>query len=423
MIVVTGATGNVGRPLVQALVAAGEQVTAVSRRPPDPPAGRHRQADLTDPRSLGPVLDGADALFLLVVGENPRGILDVAKASGVRRVVLLSSQGAGTRPESYHQPRTFEDAVRQSGLDWTILRPAGFDSNAFLWMAGVRAQRTVAAPFPDVGLPTIDPSDIAEASYLWRHVLPAVGDPGRRLAPDLIGMGDSGKPDIEYTFDDHARYLDAWFDALGLDSVVLIGHDWGGALAFDWAARHPGRVRGIAFTETIVKPMSWQEFPEGAHAMFRSIRTSGVGEAMILDENAFIEQVLPGTVATRLSDDDLDTYRKPYPTRSSRLPLLQWPRAMPLDGEPAEVVARITSYDEWLATSVDVPKLLLTFDPGPGTMMGPEVIEWCAANMADLDIDKHGLAGHHTPEDQPAAIAAAIAAWVDRHDLRSAGDD
>src|ERR1700709_52698 len=111
------------------------------------------------------------------------------------------------------------------------------------------------------------------SSHAWRHVLPRTGG----LAPDLIGMGRSGKPDIAYSFAEHARYLDAWFDALGLDDVVLVGHDWGGALAFDWAARHPERVRGIAFFETIVKPMSWQEFPEAAHALFRAIRTKGVG--------------------------------------------------------------------------------------------------------------------------------------------------
>jgi uncharacterized protein YbjT (DUF2867 family) len=176
MIVVTGATGNVGRPLVQALATAGEQVTAVSRRPSGmaaPKGVRHRQANLAQPERLQPILDGADALFLLAVGENPPAILDVAKASGVRRVVLLSSQGAGTRPELYAHPRAFEDAVQQSGLDWTVLRPGGFDSNALLWAELVRSQRTVAAPFPDVGLPTIDPTDVAEvaavALYDGRH--------------------------------------------------------------------------------------------------------------------------------------------------------------------------------------------------------------------------------------------------------------
>ena len=268
------------------------------------------------------------------------------------------------------------------------------------------------------GVPIVFLHGNPTSSYLWRNIMPAVGLPGRLLAPDLIGMGDSGKPDIDYTFADQARYLDAWFETLGLDSVVLIGHDWGGALAFDWAARHPGRVRGVAFTETIVKPMTWQEFPEGGRELFRAIKTAGVGEAMLLDDNIFIEQVLPGSIDGGLSEQDLDAYRKPYPTRESRQPMLQWARAMPLGGEPAEVVARIERYDEWLTQSADVPKLLLTFDPG--IMLTPELTDWCLTNMANLEVEKCGAGGHHTPEDQPDAIAAAISGWLDRHSLRSA---
>ena len=259
------------------------------------------------------------------------------------------------------------------------------------------------------------------SSYLWRRILPKIGEPGRRLAPDLIGMGRSGKPDVAYRFADHAHYLDALFDGLGLEGVVLVGHDWGGALAFDWAVRHPERVRGVAFMETIVRPMSWEEFPEGARPLFQSFRTPGVGEAMVLDENVFIEWALPRTAASGLTTEDMGVYRGPYPTRESRLPLLQWPRAMPLDGEPADVVERIEAYDEWLAHSPEVPKLLLTFDPGPGAMMGSEIVAWCAANIAGLDIEHCGYAGHHAPEDQPEAIAAAIVAWADRYQLRSGG--
>jgi len=179
MIVVTGATGKVGQSLVQALVATGEQVTAVSRTASGgaaPRGVRYQQADLTEPESLRPVLDGADALFLIVAGAGPHDILDIAKAGGVRRVVLLSSQGAGTRPEIYRHPRAFEDVVRQSGLDWTVLRPGGFDSNAFAWAETVRSQRTVAAPFGDVGLPSIDPADIADVAAV---VLRGAGHAGR----------------------------------------------------------------------------------------------------------------------------------------------------------------------------------------------------------------------------------------------------
>jgi haloalkane dehalogenase len=268
------------------------------------------------------------------------------------------------------------------------------------------------------GVPVVFLHGNPTSSYLWRDVMPAIGS-GRLLAPDLIGMGESGKPDIDYTFADHARYLDAWFDALDLQDLILVGHDWGGALAFDWAARHPHRVRGIAFTETIVKPMAWEEFPEGGRQLFQAIKTDGTGEAMILDDNAFIEQALPGTVATALTQGDLDVYRKPYPTRESRLPLLQWPRSMPLGGEPADVVARIETYDQWLKASTDVPKLLLTFAPGPGAMMHEGIIAWCAANIAGLEIEhSEAVAGHHTPEDQPVLIATAISAWADRLGLR-----
>lgn len=261
------------------------------------------------------------------------------------------------------------------------------------------------------GRPTVFLHGNPTSSHLWRDVLPAITS-GRRLAPDLIGMGESGKPDIAYSFADHARYLDAWFDALDLDDVTLVGHDWGGALAFDWASRHPDRVRAIAFTETIVKPMTWEEFPEAGRDLFRAIKTPGVGEAMILDENAFLLEGLPGSVATPITEDDLAAYTRPYPTRDSRLPILRWARSMPLDGEPADVVARVEAYDHWLATTPEVPKLLITFEPGPGAMMTPDMIAWCAATMASLQIAHHPIpAGHHTPEDHPQTIAATLNTW------------
>ncbi|MEV4176975.1 NAD(P)H-binding protein [Nonomuraea sp. NPDC049709] len=165
MIVVTGATGQVGGELVRLLAAAGERVTALSRRTVSFPEGvRHSAGDLAEPASLKPALDGADALFLLVAGEDPRAVLGEAVAGGIRRVVLLSSQGAGTRPHAYGHPVAFEQAVRESGLEWTILRPGGFDSNALAWAEPIRAHRTAAAPFGDVALPVIDPADIAEVA-------------------------------------------------------------------------------------------------------------------------------------------------------------------------------------------------------------------------------------------------------------------
>ncbi|WP_333768020.1 NAD(P)H-binding protein [Streptomyces sp. IBSBF 2435] len=166
MIVVTGATGNVGRQVVDALAAAGEEVTAVSRRDPGAATAgvRHRQGDLAAPDSLRPAFDGADTLFLLVAGDDPHAVLDAAKTGGIRRVVLLSSQGAGTRPLAYAHPAGFEAAVRDSGLDWTVLRPGGFASNALAWAEPVRTRRTVFAPFGDIALPVIDPADVAQAA-------------------------------------------------------------------------------------------------------------------------------------------------------------------------------------------------------------------------------------------------------------------
>jgi uncharacterized protein YbjT (DUF2867 family) len=162
MIVVTGATGNVGRTLVRLLVEAGEQVTAVARTITDVPEGvRAVAADLAEPESLRPALDGADALFLLVAGDDPEGLIGQAKAAGVRKVVLLSSQGVGTRPDAYRHAAQFEAAVSGSGLEWTVLRSGGMDSNAFAWAEPIRAHRTAAAPFADVALPFIDPDDVA----------------------------------------------------------------------------------------------------------------------------------------------------------------------------------------------------------------------------------------------------------------------
>ncbi|WP_431966180.1 NAD(P)H-binding protein [Actinacidiphila sp. bgisy160] len=212
MFVVTGATGNVGRSLVRALAAAGAQVTATSRGISDadvPESVQYAQADLVDPESLRPVLNGADALFLQSGGPSahllsPRDILDVAKAGGVGRVVLLSSQGVATRPHSASHGnlgRTIEDAVRQSGMDWTILRPGGFNSNAYAWAESVRARRTIAAPFADIGLPTIDPDDIAEvaatalredghAGQIYELTGPALSTPRQRAEAIADALGE-----------------------------------------------------------------------------------------------------------------------------------------------------------------------------------------------------------------------------------------
>jgi haloalkane dehalogenase len=195
--------------------------------------------------------------------------------------------------------------------------------------------------FSDVGagaVPVVFLHGNPTSSYLWRNVIPHVAGQARCLAPDLIGMGESGKPDIAYRLADHVRYLDAWFDALGLDEVVIVGHDWGGALGMDWGARHPGRVRGIAVN------------------------------------------LVRGRLGT-LAEADHDVYRAPFLEPASRKPMLAWAREFPLDGEPADVVEVVRRYDRWLADTPDVPKLLMALENGAG-LGSPELIAWAAANFA-----------------------------------------
>ncbi|WP_054813760.1 haloalkane dehalogenase [Nocardia arizonensis] len=252
------------------------------------------------------------------------------------------------------------------------------------------------------------------SSYLWRNVIPHLSDGVRCLAPDLIGMGASGKPDIDYRFVDHARYLDAWFDGLGLDGVVLVGHDWGGALAMHWAARHADRVRGIALVETFLRPLRWSEMAPRAAELFRGFR-SAEGERMVLEENMFLEVNLPA-VAKRLTEADLDAYRAPYPTPRSRLPMLMWPREFPLDGAPADVVEIVADYGRWMSESPEVPKLLMALDNGIG-LGSPENIAWAARRFASCEVVSVGEGGHHAPEDQPNRIGIALADWVRRHAL------
>lgn len=263
------------------------------------------------------------------------------------------------------------------------------------------------------GFPVVFLHGNPTSSYLWRKVIPQVADQARCLAPDLIGMGESGKPEIGYRFADHARYLDAWFDALGLAEVVIVGHDWGGALGLDWAARHPGRVRGVALIETFLRPLRWEEFPQQGAEIFRAFR-SPKGDEMVLRDNMFIEFNLPRGVASGLAADDHDVYRAPYPDPASRRPLLAWPREIPIDGEPADVHERMLAYGRWMAETPQVPKLIMTVQPGVG-MGSPEMAAWAKATFASVEVEPVGPARHHAPEDQPEAIGSAIAGWLRRH--------
>ena len=247
------------------------------------------------------------------------------------------------------------------------------------------------------------------SSYLWRNVIPLVAPHGRCLAPDLVGMGDSGKaPAGSYRFADHARYLDAWFEALGLmRGVTLVLHDWGSALGFHWAHRHPDRVRGLVYMEAIVRPVSWSEWPEAARKIFQAMRTPA-GEEMVLGKNVFVERILPASVLRGLTEAEMAVYRRPYlEPGESRRPTLTWPREIPIDGEPADVVAIVDGYARWLAAS-DRPKLFVNADPGV-ILVGAQR-ESCRAWSSQREITVKG--SHFLQEDSPAEIGEAIVAFL-----------
>ncbi len=249
------------------------------------------------------------------------------------------------------------------------------------------------------------------SSYVWRQVLPIAAGKSRCLAPDLIGMGDSGKPAIAYRFADHARYLDAWFAAMDLRDVVLVGYDWGGVLALDWAARHPDRVKGVVFFETFLRGMRWSDWPPTGEQLFRALRTPGLGEEMVLEKNEFLAKSLANGVKRGLSEAERAAYYAPFSTPESRVPVLRWPREIPVDGQPEDVAAVISANADWLAKSPAVPKLLLTFD---STMLSnaPDVVAWAKKEVPNLDVVHLGAAGHHAPEDAPKEIAGAVVRFL-----------
>jgi haloalkane dehalogenase len=247
------------------------------------------------------------------------------------------------------------------------------------------------------------------SSYLWRNVIPPVAGVARCLAPDLVGMGDSGKaPGGSYRFVDHARYLDGWFETLGLTrNVTLVGHDWGSALAFHWAARHPDRVAALVYMEAIVRPLEWNEWPERARSIFQTMR-SAAGEEVVLQKNVFVERILPASVMRTLAGEEMERYRRPYlEAGESRRPTLTWPREIPIEGQPPDVVAIADRYAKWLASS-RVPKLFVNAEPG-SILVGAQR-EFCRTWPNQREVAVPGT--HFIQEDSPAAIGRAIAEFV-----------
>jgi haloalkane dehalogenase len=250
------------------------------------------------------------------------------------------------------------------------------------------------------------------SSYLWRNVMPQLAGLGRCLAPDLIGMGSSAKLENPgpgtYRFATHRDSVWGFIDrVVGPDrQLTLVVHDWGSALGFDWARHHPARVAGIAYMEAIVRPLSWAEWPQSSRRVFQGFR-SPAGEKMVLDDNMFVERVLPASILRPLDPAEMAEYRRPFTTPADRWPTLTWPREIPIDGEPADVAAVVGDYASWM-TQNDIPKLFINAEPG-AILVGAQR-EFCRCWHRQTEVTVAG--SHFIQEDSGAEIGRVIAAWA-----------
>lgn len=250
------------------------------------------------------------------------------------------------------------------------------------------------------------------SSYLWRNIIPHLVGQGRCVAPDLLGMGDSQKlPESgagSYTFAQHREYLDGLLDELQIGSeVTLVVHDWGSALGFDWANRHRERVKGIAYMEALVAPVTWAQWPKPMRELFQAFR-SPAGEKLVLEQNIFVEQVLPQSVLRGLSEAEMAVYRRPFAEAGeSRRPTLTWPRQIPIEGEPEDVVRIVSDYGAWLAQS-PLPKLFV--NAKPGAILRGELRELCRSWPNTTEVTVNGT--HFIQEDSPDEIGRAISEWL-----------
>ena len=253
------------------------------------------------------------------------------------------------------------------------------------------------------------------SSYLWRNIMPHLKDLGRCLAPDLIGMGDSekleGTGDDRYRFREHKKYVAAFLEKMGVDkNVVLVIHDWGSALGFDWAHANQDKVKAIAYMEAIVKPFSdWDSWPEAARQVFQGFR-SEAGEGMVLKNNIFVERVLPGSILRKLQDEEMAEYRRPFAEEGeARRPTLTWPRQIPIGGDPADVADMAESYAAWMAEN-DLPKFFV--HATPGAIMTKDSLDFCRGWKNQTEISVKG--GHFVQEDAPDEIGKGIANWLQK---------
>ena len=254
------------------------------------------------------------------------------------------------------------------------------------------------------------------SSYLWRNIIPHLNGQARCIAPDLIGMGKSDHPDIPYRYDDHYRYLTEFIETLGIGSnLTLVIHDWGSGLGFRWAHDHQQNVRGIAFMEAMIRGLSFDDMPGSLRTMFRIMRAPGTGWLMISVANLFIKKMLPDLTYAKMSPEALSYYGSAFPTISSRKPIRQWPREVPLEGFPADNLAVVDSYRQWL-TETEVPKMLFYGDAG--VAIKEAEVEWCRENLSNLDIVDLGKAKHFVQETHPNQIGTKLSSWY-----RKLGDD
>ncbi len=252
------------------------------------------------------------------------------------------------------------------------------------------------------------------SSYLWRNVVPHLKGLGRCLVPDLIGMGESDPlPESgpnSYRFTEHAGFLEELLQKLEVHKdAILVGHDWGGALLFQWAMQHPDAVQGIVYMETIVSPVSWRDWPEDAKGIFQGMR-SEAGEKIVLQKNLFVEGILPNSVLRKLTEEEMNVYRKPFLEEGERRrPMLTWPREIPIEGEPEDVCSIVTAYGKWLQ-DCEIPKLFINAEPG--SILTGRQRQFCRRFRKQHEVTVKG--SHFIQEDSPDEIGTAIAEFTEK---------
>jgi len=246
------------------------------------------------------------------------------------------------------------------------------------------------------------------SSYLWRNVIPHLSDKGRCIAPDLIGMGKSDKPDIPYKFEDHYDYLEKFIEKLKLKNITLVIHDWGSDLGFHYANMHRDNIKGIAFMEAVYRPMEWKDLPPKFQMAFRLMRTPFIGWLMISVGNMFLKKMLPDSMMRKMSKEEVDYYEKPYPTIATRKPVRVWPTEVPLGGKPKRVYDKVAAYNKWLQET-KIPKLCLYVHPG--AIMTDKAVEYIKNNFPNTKMVDIGEGIHFIQEDSPHAIGKAVSDW------------